>query len=114
VHELSLAAYLLEAVCRQAEQSEAERVIVINLLVGERSGVVEDSLRFCFDLLAPETVAAGAELHVRQTPMRFSCAGCAADYSPAQDSFACPGCGQYGQVQDDGTDLVIESLEVQP
>ena len=114
MHELSLAAYLLEAVCRQAEQQAAERVLTINLLVGERSGVVEDSLRFCFDLLAPETVAAGAELRVRQTPMRFTCAACAADYAPTPDSFVCPGCGKYGQVQDDGTDLVIESLEVQP
>jgi hydrogenase nickel incorporation protein HypA/HybF len=114
VHELSIASYLIQAVTDQAQQSGAERVTAINLVVGERAGIVEDSLRFCFEMLAPDTLAAGAALNLRQTPMRFHCGPCAADYTPAEAVFTCPRCGQFGQMVDDGAGLLIESLEVQP
>ena len=115
MHELSIASYLLEAVTDQAQQSGAQRVTAINLLVGERAGIVEDSLRFCFDLLAPDTIADGAMLNLQLLPMRFYCQPCAADYAPRTgNEFTCPRCGQYGNVVDDGAELVIESLEVQP
>jgi len=114
VHELSIASYLIEAVSDQARQCGAERVTAINLVVGERAGVIEDSLRFCFEMLAPNTVADGAALRLRQTPMCFHCETCAADYSPAEAVFTCPRCGRYGQVVDDGAGLLIESLEVLP
>jgi hydrogenase nickel incorporation protein HypA/HybF len=113
VHELSVAAYLLEAVSEQARQNGARRVTAINLVVGERAGIVAESLRFAFDLLAADGVAAGAALNLRQTPMCFHCDACAADYTPAEAVFACPRCGQYGRVVDDGSALRIESLEVQ-
>ena len=113
MHELSIAASLLEAVAAQVRAGEVERVTAIHLVAGERAGIVEDSLRFCFDLLAAGTVAAGARLSLRRTPMRFYCEGCAADYSPAEADFACPHCGAYGRVVDDGAGLLIESLEVE-
>lgn len=114
MHELSIASYLLETVLAEAEKRAAQRVVAISLVVGERAGVVEDSLRFCFELIAPETAAAGAELVVRYAPMRFACAACGGEYSPAGGSFRCPGCGEVGQVTSDGSELLIESLEIEP
>src|SRR5262245_10579618 len=113
MHELSIASYLLEAVTERTQQIGASRVLAINLVIGERAGGVDDSLRFSFDLLASGTPAEGAQINTRRTSMRFSCARCANEYTPVGASFRCPGCGAVGTVVDDGTELLIESIEVE-
>ncbi len=112
MHELSIATYLLEAVEAQARQVGASRVVAINLVVGERAGVVDNSLRFSFELLAAGTLADGAQINSRRIPMRFHCAGCDDDYRPADGDFCCLRCGCVGQLIDDGTTLLIESIEI--
>jgi hydrogenase nickel incorporation protein HypA/HybF len=113
MHELAIATYLLEAVVEQAQQIRASRVLAINLVVGERAGVVEDSLRFSFEMLAPGTLAEGAQINTHRTSMRFHCAGCDGDYTPVDGDFRCPQCGVFGQVADDGSTLLIESIEIE-
>ena len=111
MHELSIASYLLEAVEEQAQQAGAARIVAINLVIGERAGVVDDSLRFSFELLAQDTLAEGACINVRRTLMRFHCAACADDYTP-REGFRCPRCGASGQIVDDASKLMIESIEI--
>ena len=113
MHELSIASYLLKAVTGHAQELGATRVLAINLLLGERSGVVDDSLRFSFELLAPGTLAEGAQIHARRTPMRFQCHVCGEDYTPDEADFRCPTCKSVGQVVDDGSQLLIESIEIE-
>ncbi len=113
MHELGVMSYLLKSVLAQAEQAGATQVLAINLVIGERSSVFDDSLLFYFDMLTPDTLAAGAQLHVRRTAMSFHCAPCDRDYHPVGDTFSCPNCGVVGQVTDDGTELLIESIEIE-
>ena len=113
MHELPIVTYLLESVEAHARELRAARVLGVNLIVGERAGIVDDSLHFYFDMLTPGTLADGARLSVRRTRMRFDCPACAQPYSPSGADFECPRCGQVGQLADDATDLVIESLEVE-
>ena len=113
MHEFSIVSYLVENVEQHAQRIGASKVVAINLVAGERSGIVDDSLRFYFDQLSTGTLAEGSRLNVRRTPMRFHCAPCGDDYHPADTSFRCPGCGVVGQVVDDGSELLIESLEVE-
>ena len=105
--------YLLETVQEQAQQAGAVRVRAINLVIGERASIFDDSLLFYFDLLTPGTVAEGARLNVRRTAMRFHCATCAEEYGRVDDTFGCPRCGTVGQVTADGSELLIESIEVE-
>jgi len=113
MHELSIASYLVEAVAEQAQQVGADRVLAINLLVGDRAGIVDDSLRFSFELLAAETLVAGARLNIRRSPMRFRCDECNSEYIPHDGMFHCPDCASMGRVVDDGSTLLIESIEVE-
>jgi hydrogenase nickel incorporation protein HypA/HybF len=105
--------YLLESVEEQARLAGADKVVAINLVVGERTGFVDDSLLFYFDLLTPGTVVEGARLNVRRVPMRFQCAACDRTYSPVGADFGCPTCGAVGQVTDDGAAMMIESIEIE-
>ena len=113
MHELSVTSYLVEAVDKQARELGAKRVMTINLIVGERSGIVDDSLRFYFEMLSPGTLVEGAELVINRTSLRFRCAGCDEDYHPAGADFECPLCGTIGRLVDDASDLLIESLEIE-
>ena len=113
MHELSVTSYLVDAVDTRARELGATRVLTINLVIGERSGIVDDSLRFYFEMLAPGTLVEGAALNVARTSLRFHCAACARDYGPSGFDFLCPNCGALGEVVDDGSDLLIESLEIE-
>jgi hydrogenase nickel incorporation protein HypA/HybF len=112
MHEFSIVTHLLEVIETQAYQLEAQQVLTINLVVGERAGIVEESLHFYFEMLASGTVAEGAKINLRRTSMRFYCQQCEAEYTPPPGDFHCPNCQQVGQVVDDATDLLIESLEI--
>ena len=83
VHELSVMSYLLETVEEQARAAGAQRVLAINLLVGERTSFMDDSLLFYFEQLTPGRLCAGAELHIRRQPMSFRCEACDRTFSTA-------------------------------
>ena len=112
MHELSVMSYLLETVEAQAAQHGAHKVLAVNVVMGDRASMVDDSLLFYFDLLTPGTLAEGAHLNVRRTAMRFCCERCEAEYSPRGADFGCPTCGTVGRVTDDGSELLIESIEI--
>lgn len=112
MHELSIMTYLLEAVEEKARELGAERVTAINLRVGERAGI-DDSLLFYFEMLTPDTLAQGAQLNLRRTRMSFHCEECNEEYAPQGANFECPGCGKVGQLARDGTELLIESIEIE-
>lgn len=113
MHELSVMTLLLGAVEREAAHSGARKVLAVNLVVGERTSFVDDSLLFYFETLAQSTCCEGAKLNIRRTPMRFFCAGCDTTYTPAPGSFRCPACNITGSVTSDGTELLIESMEIE-
>jgi hydrogenase nickel incorporation protein HypA/HybF len=113
MHELSVMSYLLETVEEQARAAGAQRVLAIDLLVGERTSFVDDALLFYFDYLTPGGLCEGAQLHIRRTPMRFRCAACAQEFTPADGHFRCPDCGAPGQLTEAGRELLIESVEIE-
>lgn len=113
MHEFAITAQLLEQVERAAQQQGASHVLAVNVIAGERAGIVLDSMQFYFDELARGTVAQGAQLAVEYTPLRFHCESCAQDYIPRGEHFECPRCKMVGQLADDGTALVIQSIQVE-
>ena len=54
MHELSITQSMLEIVLKQAEQAHAKKVTKINLVIGEMTGVVSDSVQFYLDFLTKE------------------------------------------------------------
>ncbi len=113
MHEMSVMSYLLESVEARAQELGAKQVLSINLVMGDRSSIVDDSLLFYFEMLAPGTLCESAKINVRRTPMRFHCAECDADYTPKGANFECSTCGTVGQVTDEGSELLIESIEIE-
>ncbi|MBQ1890244.1 MAG: hydrogenase maturation nickel metallochaperone HypA, partial [Selenomonas sp.] len=55
MHEMALAEGILDIALDYAKQNEAKRIAEVGLLIGEMSGVEQESLRFSFDMLVKGT-----------------------------------------------------------
>ena len=112
MHEFGVMSYLLEAVEAKAIEIGASRVLAINLVIGDRSSIVDDALFYYFDMMTPGTIVEGAALNTRRVPSRFYCDACETTYEPVTD-FYCPDCGGIGSLTAEGSEFMIESIEIE-
>jgi hydrogenase nickel incorporation protein HypA/HybF len=73
VHELSITESVVSSVTSRLGD---QRVEAVTLEVGALSGVVPDSIRFCFDLCVEGTTLQGATLIITEIPGRGCCRTC--------------------------------------
>lgn len=76
MHELSLATDLIEQASTIAIANGANRIDSIRLKMGPLSGVVKESLLFCFSEASKGTVAQGAALLIEETKLLVKCHRC--------------------------------------
>ena len=112
MHEQSIVESLLALALEHAGKENAAGITKINVVVGELSGVVEESADFYFSFLRKGTLAEGASLSFTRAPARLHCRSCDTTYSPEKLDFRCPAC-QEPQVEIvGGRELYLESIEV--
>ena len=109
MHELSLTHSIVESI---AERFPDSRVTLVRLEIGRLSGVVVDSIRFCFDLVAEATVLDGARLEVVEPPGRGRCRPCRHEFDADDPIVLCPACGGANVEVLGGRELRILSVEV--
>lgn len=113
MHELSIVEAVLEQAEREIRRSGQEGPVRrIELSIGHLSGINCDSLRFAFDLLSPETVFAGAELHINQPAAVCRCRTCGASSEVTELALECPQCGSGEILIEGGRDMLLESIEL--
>jgi hydrogenase nickel incorporation protein HypA/HybF len=108
VHELAITEGLVDAV---TERLPGARVTCVRLEIGALSGVVADSVRFCFDLVTEGTDLEGAALEIAQPPALCHCRVCSRDFEPDGPIALCP-CGSAEVTVLAGHDLKITSVQV--
>jgi hydrogenase nickel incorporation protein HypA/HybF len=113
MHELAITQTMLDIVLEQAKKANAQKVGAINLVIGELSGFVEDSVRFYFDFLAKDTIAEGAALNFKPVSPRARCRGCGKLFKLKEFDWSCPGCGGGDVEITAGKELSIESIDVE-
>jgi hydrogenase nickel incorporation protein HypA/HybF len=113
MHELPATQGILDVVLETARDAGAERVLTVDLVIGDLSSMVDDSVQFYFDVLSRDTAAAGAVLRIRRSPARAVCFSCGADYqvSPPLDP-ACTACAALTIQVSGGREFHIDSIEV--
>jgi len=114
MHELSIAASVVDAVAESLAKYPGAKVLEVRLRVGELSAVVEESLQFCWGVATEGTELAGSRLAVTAVPVTVHCAACGADgeLKSLQD-FRCPRCGEPATEVRGGRELEIESVEIE-
>lgn len=112
MHELSVTESMLGVVLRHAEKNKAREVKRINMVLGEMSSVMEESVRFYFDIIAKDTIAGGAELDFRRTKLVGRCGACGKEFEVVEFDFRCPECDADNTQIVSGREFQVESIEI--
>lgn len=114
MHELAIAQSIADAVSAKASECKATRVTSVRLKVGEASGVVTDSLTFCFEMLASlDPLLEGARLVIDTMPHRAHCRHCEQEFAVADFIARCPTCGEWSTEIVSGVELQILDMEIE-
>ncbi len=99
---------------RHAEKAGAQRILAINLVIGELTGFVDDSIQFYFDFMSKDTPAQDAQLTFERIAPRARCQECNIEYAPPNSRlWTCPGCGALGGEVIAGREFSVASIEIE-
>jgi hydrogenase nickel incorporation protein HypA/HybF len=112
MHELAITQSAVDLAAQQAHEHGASRVVSVTMVIGSLTGVVEDSVRFYFDLIAKDTIVEGAAICFRTVLAQARCRECGAGFAPEDSLWRCPSCGGVQADITAGRELFLESIEV--
>ncbi len=112
MHELGITQSILQIVLHHAEQAGAVRVQRVNLVIGQLSSIVDESVQFYWDIVSEGTPARGAELHFTRVAARLRCDDCGHDFPLNAEDYTCPQCGGQRVRVIGGDEFYIESIDV--
>ncbi len=110
MHELAITQNIVDIALKSAPQRQVKGITIV---LGELSGIVEDSVRFCFEVVAADTPAKGALLTFRKVPAILRCTKCGSEFTLDDEDWACPQCGNTGGEVAQGRECYIECIEVE-
>jgi hydrogenase nickel incorporation protein HypA/HybF len=108
VHEMAITQSVVHAVCERMGDAPVRRVC---LEIGTLSGVVADSVRFCFDLITEGTTLEDASLEIIQPSGKARCRDCGVDFA-LDDLLMLCACGSANRELLAGEELRIREVEV--
>ncbi|MBP8898249.1 MAG: hydrogenase maturation nickel metallochaperone HypA, partial [Sulfuritalea sp.] len=77
MHEMALAEGVLQLIEDAAREQDFARVSAVWLEIGQLSGVEVEAMKFCFDAVTRDSIAAGATLEIIAVPGTGWCMACA-------------------------------------
>jgi hydrogenase nickel incorporation protein HypA/HybF len=110
VHELALAAQVVELAAERAEGGRVRRIV---LEIGRLSCALPDAVRFAFDICAEGTPVEGARLEIVETPGRARCRVCGTEMDLDRPYGVCR-CGASDLDWLSGEELRIKEVEIIP
>jgi hydrogenase nickel incorporation protein HypA/HybF len=112
MHELNITQNMLDLAVRHGQAAGAKRITALNLVVGEFSSVVDDSVQFYWDFVSQGTIAEGAALRFQRMPAVLQCLDCGQEF-PRNADFICPACHGSRIVVKSGEEFFLQSIEVE-
>lgn len=113
MHEFSIVQSLIELVEEQARKHGASKVLKLELVVGDLSGVEPHLLKLAFDTFKEGTVADGAELLIHRERLRLYCGDCGRESEKEELNLLCPECGSLNTQVIAGQELLLKSIEME-
>ncbi len=107
MHELSITQSVVDVVTRRMGDAKIRRV---RLEVGRLSGLVPDSVRFCFEMVAAGTTCEGAVVEIDEPCGHARCRTCGSAFETGDILPLC-GCGSADIAVEGGRELRIREVE---
>lgn len=108
MHELGTAQNIVSLVAEYAQGTKVQRVL---LEVGKLSAVTPESIQYCFDICAKDTVLEGAKLEILEISGLARCCQCGAELILENSGDRCK-CGSAQLNLIAGQELRIKEIEV--
>ena len=96
-----------------AQAAGARRVTGLRLRVGALSGAVPEAMRFAWDVVSRDTIAAGARLEIESVAATGWCAVCDAEFECMDCFNECPRCHSVSDALRRGRELEIAAVEAE-
>jgi len=112
MHEYGVTEEMLRLVLREMNAAGASRATKVSLILGDISGIVEESVRFYWDFVSRDTPAEGALLDFARVAPQARCGACGLVYAPESRDQRCPGCGEALARLLRGDEFRVESIDV--
>lgn len=112
MHELSFAQSIIDIIHQSVPSGELQDVRIVRLKIGSLSGVVADSLDFCFTAISTETPLAQARLEIEQIPFAVVCNSCRKTFVNDIGYVVCPECGGVETTVVSGRELQVTEIEL--
>ncbi|GAB1470785.1 hypothetical protein MASR2M66_16630 [Chloroflexota bacterium] len=113
MHELPVTQSLLKISLEYAEKADAKQVTALNIVMGELSSMVDDSIQFYWETIAKDTIAEKAVLNFRRVPAELQCMTCFTKYHPNDGELICPECRGVGAKIITGEEFFLETIDVE-
>lgn len=113
MHELAVTQSILDIALDHAERSGAARVTALNLVIGQLSSIVDDSVQFYWDIISQNTLCEGATLNFERIAAQMSCLDCGQTYTLTRGLEACPRCESLRVRVVAGDEFRLESMEIE-
>ncbi|MBR6273728.1 MAG: hydrogenase maturation nickel metallochaperone HypA [Lachnospiraceae bacterium] len=117
MHELSIVKNLVKTVLSRYTPAENEKIISVNVVMGEMHDYEEEWLTKYFVQMTAGTVLDGAMLKVERLPVKLRCRNCGAEFGNSKEEeavlLACKKCGSYDIEIVNGREFYIKELEVE-
>lgn len=120
MHELSIAATLMEDVLEFIEARGLSKVVGVRLAVGELTCIQAEQLKFCYESVTQETVLRDSKLEIELIPARVSCTHCRYEGAPKYwmeslsdvpvATLQCPKCGMAAEASQ-GHECAIRTIQ---
>ena len=110
MHELSVTQSVLDIALKNAG---ARKIKQINLVIGQFSSIVDDSVQFYWDIISKDTSAEGSLLHFERIPCEMTCQNCGHVFRPTDDTFDCPSCSSPFVKITKGEEFQVDSIDVE-
>jgi hydrogenase nickel incorporation protein HypA/HybF len=112
MHELSIAQNIVDIVQQYVPDTDSGNVRTVRMKVGELSGVVSESLEFCFGAIIMGTPLEGAHLAIEQIPLQTECRKCGNVFRVEEYNFRCPACASDDISIVSGRELQVTEIEL--
>ncbi|OGF68087.1 MAG: hypothetical protein A2Y62_05610 [Candidatus Fischerbacteria bacterium RBG_13_37_8] len=114
MHELSIAKRIIDKASELREEYQASKIIKIYIKIGALSGVEQENLHFCYNILIEGMDEfKESQLIIEEKEWIVKCNNCGTEYNPDVHLLLCPGCQMNSSTLISGDELDFVSLEVE-
>ncbi len=114
MHELPITQNILKIALQYAEKEGATRIMTLNLVIGQLSSVIDDSIQFYWPIISEGTIAEDAKLYFRRVPAQLKCLDCGTIYELEDGQLrTCPSCESSQVSILSGREFQLESIQIE-